>query len=141
MKNIIIYVSFIMLMLAGCSQVNREADIQAQKDYVEKWDLAIAAGDYKSIASMYTENAVRMDPYEPAKTGKEAIRASYQKTMERYKLITTTLIEDVTLCGNCAFLRCLTTGTLTSKTTGESIQIKNKAMAFRQRQQMDPGKQ
>lgn len=136
MKLIIIaFLSIIMLLMFGCTkQVDTQADIQALKIFVEDFDVASNAGDFETLATFYTEDAIRMPPNEPGWVGNNAIRAGFKKQFEQYDIVVDNSVEDVRVVGDWAFMRGVATVKLTPKTGGEPFQGISKWMAFRQRQ-------
>ncbi len=135
-RVIVIFLGIIMLLMFGCTkQVDTQADIQAIKNSVEKFDLAVNEGDFETLASFYTEDAIRMPPDEPAWIGNDAIRAGFKKGFEQYDMVVENSVEDVQTFEDRAFMRGVYTVKLTPKTGGELIQVTGKWMAFRQRQQ------
>ena len=134
-RVIVIFLGIIMLLMFGCTkQVDTQADIQALKNSVEKFDVAINAGDFETLASLYTEDAIRMPPNRPAWVGNDAIRAGFKKGLEQYDIVVDNSAEDVRVVGDWAFMRGVATVKLTPKTGDGPIKETSKWMGFWQRQ-------
>ena len=111
-----------------------EADIQANIDLGNQWDAAANAGDVESLVSLYTDDAVMMDPDTPAKIGKEAIRTGVQAFYDQVVLETDSAVEEVRLAGEWAFVRGTFNSTATPKAGGAPVQFAGKWVEIRERQ-------
>ena len=136
MKRVIVpFLGIVMLLMFGCTkQVDTQTDIQALKNSLEEFEIAVNASDFETLASFYTEDAVRMPPNEPALVGNEAIRTGSKKGFEKYDYELEISTEEVRVVGDWAFMRGVSAVTITPKTGGKPIQGTSKWMAFRQRQ-------
>ncbi|OVE79911.1 hypothetical protein BVY01_01275, partial [bacterium I07] len=136
MKSLIVFSLCMTMLLFGCSkQVNTQAEIQALKNLLAEWDSASTVGDFETLASFYTKDAVRMQPNEHAWVGNDAIRAGFKNESEQFDFEGVNTIKDVRVIGDWAFLRGVYSVKITTKTGGEPIQETGKWMSFLQRQQ------
>ena len=136
MKNLIVFFLGIAIlsMIACTTKVNTEADVEAVKNLTEEYDALVNAGDLDSWVSLYTDDAVRMPPNNPALVGKDAIRSVMQSSFEKYTFDIKETAEEVIVAGDWAFARGTYTYTVTSKAGGEPIRDSGKWMAFHKRQ-------
>ena len=119
----------------NCTQnVDNQTDIQAQKDFIQNFDIASNAGDFETLASFYTEDAVRMPQGMPAWIGKKAIRDGFKKESEQFDFEAVDSVENVQVFGDLAFMRGSYTIKLIPKNGGEPIHEIGKWMSFRKRQ-------
>ena len=131
----------VLVLLAGTScqeKIDTEADIEAIKNVIEEYDVAVNAGDVDGLVSLYADDAVRMPPNNPASVGKEAIHDWFQAVFEQYyatELDQT--CEEVLVCGDWAFVWGTYTVTLTPKVGGEPIRHAGEWMEFHKRQPAD----
>lgn len=66
-----------MLALLGLCLASA-SNLQAQDPMatlIEQWESSFNSGEYGATAALYTQDAVRYPPGDPAQTGREAIRA------------------------------------------------------------------
>ena len=86
MKNLIVFfLGIAILSIVACAKkIDIEADIAAIKSLTEEYDAAINSGDLDSWMSIYTDDAVRMQPNMPVLVGKDAIRSVMQYFFENY---------------------------------------------------------
>ena len=116
-------------------KIDIEADIEANKNLTEEWDATFNAGDLDGHVSLYTDDAVSMQPNMPALVGKNAIRDSFQSFYEQNTEIEfDDTNEEVIVCGDWAFVWGTYTETYTPKVGGETIRDSGKWMDFRKRQ-------
>lgn len=136
MKNLMVFfLGIAILSIGACAkEINIEADIAAIKNLTENYDAAINSGDLDSWMSLYTDDAVRMQPYMPALSGKDAIRSLMQSFFEKYTIDLKETIEEVIVAGDWAFARGTFKYTLTPKAGGEPIRDSGKWMALHKRQ-------
>ena len=127
MKRLLILIPLVFLCCLDCQQgqnvatVDAEADIQAIKDIVAKWEAAVNAGDTDRIMALYADNALRIPTNQPAIKGKEAIRSSYQQLFENYVFQDVYLVEDVSVGSDLAVAHATWSTVITPKAGGEPI--------------------
>jgi uncharacterized protein (TIGR02246 family) len=126
----------LLLLVSACAQkVNDPADVQAIKDTGSAWDKAYNAANAEALASgYYTADAVRMEPYQPAIGGKDAIRTSLQKYFDQYADEGRTAVEDVRVSGDLAIARGTAEGKSSLKVGGYPAPYKVKWVTTYQRQ-------
>jgi uncharacterized protein (TIGR02246 family) len=126
----------LLLLFSACAQkVNDPADVQAIKDTGSAWDKAYNAANAEALASgYYTADAVRMEPYQAAIGGKDAIRTSLQKYFDQYADEGRTAVEDVRVSGDLAIARGTAEGKSSLKVGGDPAPYKAKWVTAYQRQ-------
>jgi uncharacterized protein (TIGR02246 family) len=126
----------LLVLTSACAQkVNDPADVQAIKDTQPAFDKAWNAGNAEAVTSgFYTADATRMDPNQPALTGKDAIRASLQKYFDQFTEEGRNVAEDVRVSGDLAVARGTFEGKSSLKAGGYSAQAKGKWVTAFQRQ-------
>ena len=135
MKNLIVFfLGIAILSMGACAKkFDTEADVAAIKSLTELYDATINSGDLDSWMSLYTDDAVRMQPNMPALVGKDAIRSVMQSFFENYTIDLKETTEEVIIAGDWAFARGTFTYTLTPKSGGELIRDSGKWVAFHKR--------
>jgi ketosteroid isomerase-like protein len=130
-----ILVFLAMLAFACGPKVNAPADVQAIKGMDASFDKPYNAGDAEALVSAnYTNDAVRMEPYQKALVGKDAIRTSFQKFFDQYAAEGRDVTEDVRVSGDLAVVRGTYEGKSNLKAGGFSAQEKGKWVGAYQRQ-------
>ena len=74
----------LLALLAGCTQApqasqspdTHDADVAALKTTEAQWNKEYEAKDLEKLVAHYTDDAVLMTPFQPAVSGKDAIRAA-----------------------------------------------------------------
>jgi len=123
-----------ILTLTSCSSKSMAGSNAAVREVVLKHVEQINAGSPQGILDLFTDDAVVMAPYAPARVGKEAIRASVGDTYNRIRFDMSINIAEIIVAGDWAFVRSDVTGTLSHKVTGDSILDVGKAIHFLHRQ-------
>jgi uncharacterized protein (TIGR02246 family) len=67
--------------------VRPEADGEWLRSFLGKWIDAMHAGDVDTLASMFTDDAVRLAPNGSPVIGKAAIQRDFQEYFDEFKLI------------------------------------------------------
>jgi uncharacterized protein (TIGR02246 family) len=126
----------LLLLVSACAQkVNDPADVQAIKDIQPAFDKAWNAGNAEAVASgIYTADAIKMEPNQPATSGRDAIRASAQKYFELFTDEGRNVAEDVRVSGDLAVARGTYSGKFTLKAGGDGTPYKGKWITACQRQ-------
>jgi len=134
------YCALLLLVVAvpGCTQAveeeveidkaaQEEAAIQALNEIAEQWDAAANAGDVDALAALFTEDYVQMDPDVPTIEGKEAVVADIRAFHEENDVQDAkSVIVEVRVAGDWAYVRGHWTSVVTPKATGELINISGK---------------
>ena len=126
----------LLLLFSACApKVNDPADVQAIKDMQPAFDKAWNAGNAEAVASgIYTADAIKMEPNQPATSGRDAIRASAQKYFELFTDEGRNVAEDVRVSGDLAVARGTYSGKFTLKAGGDGTPYKGKWITACQRQ-------
>jgi uncharacterized protein (TIGR02246 family) len=111
-----------------------EADIQAQKDIVEKFDAALNSGDLEGFLDLYTEDAVRLPPGEEPILGKEALRTAIQQWFDQYEAQVHNVVVDARVSGDFGFARGTWEANLAPKDGGETMQQGGAWVSIHERQ-------
>src|SRR4030042_6527916 len=120
----------LLLLFSACAQkVNNPADVQAVKDTAPEWDKAVNAGNAEAVAGIFTNDAIRMEPYQPALIGNDTIRSSMQKYFDQFNEDARNVTEDVRVSGDLAVARGTYEGMASPKAGGYSTQFKGKWVA------------
>jgi uncharacterized protein (TIGR02246 family) len=115
--------------------VDVEADIEANKKLSsDEYDEAYNTGDIDRLLSNYADDAVRIPPNEPALIGKDAIRANYQLSFDQFTGENDSIVVDVKVSGDLAFVRGTWTEISTPKDGGESREFNGNWVAINQKQ-------
>jgi uncharacterized protein (TIGR02246 family) len=114
--------------------VDVDADVEAVKELLAKFDLAANASDAEGLAELYTANAVRIPPNEPALIGKEAIRVHFQQFYNQFTEKVENLVVDVQVSGNLAFSRGTWTSVISPREGGESHKLNGNWVSIQRKQ-------
>jgi len=85
--------------------VDAEAEIEAIKDWFEKYEANNKAGDFDNYGSFYTEDVVWLPPDEPVVMGKDAILEYVRPLFEQYNFQPEMTVEEIKVAKNFAFAR------------------------------------
>ena len=107
--------------VAGEPVVDDEADVQAIKDIVEEWEVAVNAADIDGAMLHKADDVVRIPPNEPASIGKDANRSSLQRLFDPFTLQEDYVVEDVNVSGNLEVVHATWSNIATPKAGGEPI--------------------
>ena len=111
-----------------------EADVAAIKEMLNQYAVACNTGDVELYMSLWDDNGLQMPPDEPARIGKEAIRAAMEPAFDMFDLEIAVAQEEVQVAGRWAFARATYTLLLTHKTEGWTIFVDGKALTVLKRQ-------
>ena len=114
--------------------VDVEADFEANKNLNDAWDEAYNAADIDRLMSLYTDDAVRIPPNEPALIGKEAIQGNFQQSFDQFTTENDSEAVDVKIGGDLAFVRGTWTDIQTPKAGGESLYLNGNFVVINQKQ-------
>jgi uncharacterized protein (TIGR02246 family) len=138
----ILPLAFLLCFTFGCQKaeevaeepaVDVETDMEAIRNLMNETIRTYNEGDFEGAMSLIADDAIWMPPNEPVIVGKEAIRNWYNEFKDTSFNVNVTS-DELKLCGDWAYERATWTGTLTSKATGETTQIKATDMYIHQRQ-------
>jgi uncharacterized protein (TIGR02246 family) len=125
---------FMPLASWGQQATTTQADVEAIKTLLAEYDAAATAGNVDAYMALYADDAVSMPPNEPARTGKEEIRAGFVAFLEENTVQLTSQVDEVRVSGDLAFLRVAYDETVTPKAGGEPTQPHGKWLVILQRQ-------
>jgi len=91
-------------------------------------------GNYEKMLDFYTNDAVLMLPFAPSRVGKKVVSEEFRRTFEKIAFNLTFNIREVIISGKWAFVRVNAVGTMTMKSTGQSIVDSTKALYILNRQ-------
>jgi ketosteroid isomerase-like protein len=128
-------VGLTLLVLSCAPKVDAPADIQAIKDTQPAFDRAWNAGNPEQVVSgFYTADAVRMDPFQPALVGQNAIRSSLQRFFDTFTSEGRNVAGEVRVSGDLAVARGTYEGKTSLKAGGYSIKERGKWVTAFERQ-------
>lgn len=134
---------FLLCITFGCQKAEEVAeeavvdvstDIEANKNLNDAWDEAYNAGDMDRLLSLYTDDAVRIPPNEPALIGMEEIRSNFQQIFDQFTEENNSAVVDVKIGGDLAFVRGTWTDIQTPKAGGEALNLNGSFVAINQKQ-------
>ena len=112
-----------------------EADVAAIKSVViDKWAAAMGAEDVDALMTLYIDEAVSMDPGEPAHVGHRAIRTKFERDLGSNAFEIVSTLDDVLVSGDYAVVRGSDNDTLSPKGGGEPSKLNSKWMILAERQ-------
>ena len=113
--------------------VNVEADIAAIKTLINQVERAFNEGDLDAYMSTVADDAVVLEPNEPAIIGKEAIRDWYG-FIESMSFDMKIFIDEIEVSGDWAFHRSNWKGSWTEEDSGQKTEIESKDIGILKRQ-------
>lgn len=121
---------------SACAQkVDDPSDVQAIHDTQTTFDMLWNAGDVEGLTTgFYAPDAVRMEPHQPALTGKDAIAAALRKFVDQFTGEGRNVAEEVRVSGDLAVARGTFEGSETLKAGGYAAPFEGKWMTAFQRQ-------
>ncbi len=123
----VVVLALLTLISSVCApRPNTEADERAVRALVEQEVAAANKGDVDVLVSLWTEDAVRMQPNGPAVIGKEALEAQYRSIFEYVTLEYAVVLEEVVVAGEWGFGRGTYTVTATPRAGGEPSEDRGK---------------
>lgn len=92
---------------------------EAVRDLIERYHDRFSAGDIESVLELWHEQGTVFEPGSQRATGKQQLRAAYERgyTGSDYHFVPS--IEDVTVSGDLGAVLSTATGTVTAKATRE----------------------
>jgi len=114
--------------------VDVEADKEAIKKITDDFNAAFNAGDIDKLVSLFTDDAVRIPPNEPALIGKEAIRGMFQQQLDQFTVQNEGVIVDLKVSGDLAFFRGSWTSINTPKDGGKPLKYNGSYVSVIQKQ-------
>ncbi len=139
----IIPLVFLLCFTFSCQQgeevaeepvVDVEVDKEAIKKITDDFNAALNAGDIDKLVSLFTDDAVRIPPNEPALIGKEAIRGLFQQQLDQFTVQNEGVIVDLKVSGDLAFFRGSWTSINTPKDGGEPLKFNGNFVSIIQKQ-------
>ncbi len=144
MKKLYVILPMVLLLCFtfGCQKaeevaeepaVNVEADIAAIKTLINQLEIAFNEGDLDAYMSTVADDAVVLEPNEPAIIGKEAIRDWYG-WIESVSFDMKIFIDEIEVSGDWAFHRSHWKGSWTNEDSGQKAEIESKDIGILKRQ-------
>ena len=133
---------FLLCFNFGCQKAEEVAeepavDVEADKEAIESLmnqvEKAFNEGDIDAYMSTVADNAVIMEPNEPAIIGKEAIRNHYG-FIESMNFDMKIFIDEIEVSGDWAFHRSRWKGSWTEEESGQKTEIESKDINILKRQ-------
>jgi uncharacterized protein (TIGR02246 family) len=123
-------------VMSGSESADGEADTASIRKALDDWYAAYNAGDFETLASYYSEDAVTMsDDEPPVLSGRDEILAAFRQEMEQFDLhVNEGLVQDVRVSGDLGFARGVDTGTASPKDGGDPMEFNTKWVAIYERQ-------
>ncbi len=101
---------------------------------MEQIDAAFNTSDLDGLVALYTSDTVQMPPEEPVVIGKEAIRSRGEPLFAESNYQLSSVVEDIQVSGDWAFLRMSYNMSSTPKDGGDTTTEVGKWVLFCQRQ-------
>ena len=127
-KRWFLLISFIILAVA-CQPAETEsidkavaveADVEAIRDLMKQYDAAANASDLEAWIGFYIDDAVQMPPQSSITIGKEAIHSNAEEYFSANTGQLSSIVEDVQVSGDLAYLRVSYTASMTPKEGGDT---------------------
>lgn len=115
------------------STAERQSDVEAVRAVLQQYDDAADSGDVDGLVALYDEDGIDMPPDEPAVVGKDAIRARLERFFADYTDALRDTVEDVTVSGDWASIRCSYTESWTPRAGGDTTTVVGKSVIILKR--------
>ena len=131
--------ALICVGLSACQRTSARGEKTAPPDRApinalrEQFVAAFNAGDAEAVASIYTDDAILMLPYQPAYEGKQAIQAAFQSLFQNNMESTLKLTmtpQEIEIAGDWAYERGTSSMTATPKAGGTPIEDSRKYLVI-----------
>ena len=133
--SVLVVSCFVFSPVLAVDTAQEEADIQAIKEILVKWDDALNSGDANAILNLLTEDVILLNPDGPITEGKKACKASISADFEKRSFANSkTVVVEVRLAGDRAYSRGTWSGTITPKDGGDSFQESGRLIDIFERQ-------
>ncbi len=139
MKRLLMLIPLFFLCCFGCQQgekvaaVDVEADIQAIKDLVADFNVAVNTGDIDKLSFYHADDVIVIPPDGPAYIGKEACMNNVKQLISELDYNEVDIVKDVQVSGDLAVTHYtwtsankLKTGEELPKSNGDSIMVLRK---------------
>src|SRR6185436_15356351 len=80
-----------------------QADEQAIRDLIAKWHDATAVGDLTTILGLMADDVVFLQPGQPPMRGKDAFAAGFQAALQRFRIDSSSEIQEIQVVANWAY--------------------------------------
>ena len=136
----------LMFVVVACAPMAEEAVVEegltveeataAFTRLLEQFDAAVSAGDADALATLYADEAVRMEPDLPAWVGNAAIRDGFAQTLgegfggEPGSWSVVNVFDDVIVAGEWVIARSSYVATFTPEGGGEPVFDTGKSMSL-----------
>ena len=145
MRNLAVVLMLVLLVSLACSPpveqppVTPEVDVEqaenAANQLRDTWDAAFNSRDLEALIALYLDDAVRMQPDEPAWVGRAQIRECFEKTWEQLApLEVTNEVKDVVVSGDYVIVRGTGRAVLVPEEGGEKTESFAKYVSVQQLQ-------
>jgi len=111
-----------------------QADIETINGLREEALAAASAGDLARLMNLWTEDAVRMPPNEPAAIGKAAVEAQFRALLTDFTLDVSGRPQRVEVAGDWAWVWWTYAGAFIPKAGGEAIRETGKCVDILRKQ-------
>jgi ketosteroid isomerase-like protein len=130
MKRLLMVISLVFLccFTVGCQQgeevaaVDDEADIQAIKDVVADFNLALNTGNIDKATLHYADEAIVIPPNRPPLIGKDASINDLQQLFDQFIVQEVDEVEEVQVSGELAVAHYTWSAIVTPKAEGKPIE-------------------
>jgi len=133
--TILVITSAMLCFTFSCKKQDTEADIAAINELYDQYCLGANTGDLDLFISLWTDDAIRMEPNTSAIFGKEQVRAHFKISFEQFNINVAIYGEtEVQVSDDLAFSRGTYTLSLTPKEEGPTTYIDGKWLDILKRQ-------
>ena len=139
-KSPILVIWLVPLVFAACSQEpqhsqpigeeepNTQADVEAIKEWVDRYCATVTAGDFDGYRTFWSEDVVWLPPNAPVREGIEACMDHNRPFFEQYNLVETMSVEEIEVADRFAYARVNYTFQATPKAEAEPVEEDGKGI-------------
>ena len=106
------------------------SDEQQIREVIATWMRATAAGDLDQILKLMDEDVVFLVMGQPPMRGRDAFAAGFRKALERFKIESTSDIQEVQVIGDWAYCWNDLQVTMTPHSEGEPVRRRGNVLSI-----------
>ena len=136
LSTIILAITLAMLFFAiSCQKQDTESDIAAINELYDQYCIMANAGDIEGFMSLWTDDAIRMEPDRTSIVGKENIQAFFAPQFELFNINVAIYGDtEVEVFGDLSYSRGTYTLSITPKQGGPTTTLDGKWLDVEKRQ-------
>lgn len=121
-KAIIISIALVSCLFLGKTAGAQNSDKAAVEKVIKSYFSALNSSDAGKVVSHFTSNGVLLANSAPTATGTDQLKGTFQYVFDNFKYSLEVTIGDIEVSGKYAFVRSVSKGSFTIKSSGQNVQ-------------------